>query len=100
MSALPAARYYVLEEVATGRFLPVNKCATRAEFGDNGPPRLFTSPQAASSALNCWRMGLWRLIGDEDGCWPEPSMWKGNAEIAERRRAADVRIRRVALAFA
>lgn len=94
--------YYVLEEVVTGRLMPVNKCKTRAEFGDPGVPRLFASANAASQALNCWRMGWWRLTGDEDAYWPEPPdpKWSWCAEISARRKATHVRIRRVALAFA
>jgi len=84
--------FYVLRERSTRKLMPQVKVATRAEFGDHGPPRLFTTRHAASQALNCWRMGLWRLTGDEDGCWPEPSLWKGNAEIAARRQATDVDI--------
>ena len=89
---MEALFFFVLRERATGRILPRNKCGTRAEFGDNGPPRLFTSRQAAASALSCWRMGLWRLTGDEDGVWPEPSLWSGNKEIAKRRFATEVDI--------
>jgi hypothetical protein len=84
--------YFVLQERSTKRLMPRVKCGSRAEFGDNGPPRLFTSTQAASSCLNCWRMGYWRLTGDEDGVWPEPALWKGNVEIAARRKATEVDI--------
>lgn len=84
--------FYVLRERETQRLLPTAKVATRVEFGDNGPPRLFTTKAAAGSALSAWRMGVWRLTGDEDGCWPEPAQWKGNNEVAERRKATVVDI--------
>ncbi len=85
-------QYWVLRERATKLLMPRVKCGTRAEFTDTGPPRLFTTPGAAKQALDCWRMGLWRLTGDEDGCYPEPANWSGNAEIAARRRATEVDI--------
>lgn len=79
-------QYWVLREKATKRLLPLHRTAmTRVEFGHAGPPRLFTSPGAAKQALDCWRMGLWHLAGDEDGVWPEPTTWKENDEIAARR---------------
>lgn len=84
--------YFVLRERATKRLMPAAKVQTRAEFGDNGPPRLFISRAAAASALTCWRMGLWRLTGEEDGYCPEPSMWSGNEAISERRRATEVEV--------
>jgi hypothetical protein len=88
------ARYWVLRERATKRLLPTNKCGSRAEFDDSGPPRLFTSPQAASNCLNCWRMGHWRndmdAYGEGDG--PIPSIAKYNVEIVARRQATEVDI--------
>jgi hypothetical protein len=84
--------FFVLRERSTERLLPVNKVATRAEFGDGGPPRLFTRRQHAQQALDCWRQGQWHLTGDEDGCWPEPLLPKYNAEIAKRRQATEVDI--------
>lgn len=87
-------RYWVLRERSTKRLMPQTKVHTRAEFEDGGPPRLFTSPQAASSALNCWRMGHWRLTGDEDGYYPEPAdptkTW--NREIIDRRKDVEIDI--------
>lgn len=82
--------YYVLRERKTRRLMPAKRIPTRAEFEDTGPPRLFTTKAAAANALACWRMGLWRLQGDEDGYSPEPSTWKGNAEIAARRKAMEI----------
>lgn len=84
--------FWVLRERSTQRLMPRKPCQTRVEFGDAGAPRLFTSKNAASQALSCWRMGLWCLTGDEDGVWPEPSSWKGNVDIADRRRATEVDI--------
>lgn len=93
MMAVNRVRYWVLREKATKRLLPLHRTAmTRVEFEDPGVPRLFTSPGAAKQALDCWRMGLWRLTGDEDGYAPEPSSWKGNDEIAARRKATEVDI--------
>jgi hypothetical protein len=91
--------YWVLRERATRRLLPVNKCGSRAEFEDKGPPRLFTSAQAASSCLNCWRMGHWRNDMDEygDGDGPVPSEAKYNIEIKARRQATEVDIVMVSL---
>jgi len=65
---------------------------TRVEFEDGGPPRLFTTMAAPANVLACWRMGHWRLTGDEDGYYPDPALWKGNAEIAARRQATEVDI--------
>lgn len=85
--------YWVLRETSTGRLLPTHRSAmTRVEFGDNGPPRLFTTKGAAANALACWRMGYWRLTGDEDGYYPEPSLLKGNEAIAARRKTTEVDI--------
>ncbi len=86
--------FFVLEERATKRWLPRNKFGTRAEFGDSGPPRLFTRRAAASSALSCWRMGVWRLGGDEDGYTampPDPSKaWNAEVIAARKDVAVDV----------
>lgn len=86
--------YFVLRERATKFLLPHMKVQTRAEFADKGPPRLFTSRNAASNTLNCWRMGYWvhkvDSYGDSEG--PMPSEWKGNIEIAARRAATEVDI--------
>src|SRR5260221_7476836 len=86
-------QYWALRERATKRLLPLHRIAmTRVEFGDSGPPRLFTSSGSAKQALDCWRMGQWHLTGDEDGLWPEPGMWKGNEEVKARRTATEVDI--------
>lgn len=92
ISMTEATFLFALRERATGRLMPFNRCGTRAEFEHGGLPRLFTTRQAAASALNCWRMGVWRLTGDEDGYWPEPSLRAGNKEIAARRSATEVDI--------
>lgn len=54
---MEAQFFFVLRERSTERLLPINKVATRAEFGDGGPPRLFTRRQHAQQALDCWRQG-------------------------------------------
>lgn len=86
--------YYVLREKATGHLMPLTKVHTRAEFGDLGVPRLFRTSGAAKQALDCWRMGHWRLTGDEDGCWPEPpdpaKHW--NADVIAARKDVEVEI--------
>lgn len=85
-------RFFVLRERETQRLMPLDKVATRAEFGDNGPPRIFTTYQAAAQALNCWRQGWWRhhvdSYGESDG--PMPSDSKASRAVAERRQATPV----------
>lgn len=87
-------RFYVLQHAETKQLMPLDKVATRAEFGDKGPPRIFTTHQAAAQALNCWRQGWWRnhidSYGDSDG--PMPSDSKASREVAERRQAMPVDI--------
>lgn len=87
--------FWALREVSTKRLMPDNKVKTRAEFGDNGPPRLFTSQGAAKQALDCWRMGHWRQYGSGDGYEgpqpPDPTKaW--NAGIIKRRKDVEVEI--------
>lgn len=85
--------FFAIEDQATGRLLPLHRIAmTRVEFGDPGPPRLFTKRGYAQQALDCWRMGRWRLEGDEDGYSPVPGYGARNTEISERRKAMDVRV--------
>lgn len=84
--------FFALQERETGRLMPASKYGTRTEFGDNGSPRLFTKKNAAAQALNCWRMGIWRLIGDDNGYMPEPpdpkQLW--NTDTIARRQATEV----------
>lgn len=87
------SKFFVLRERETQRLLPTHRVAmTQVEFGDNGPPRLFTKKAAAASALAAWRMGHWRLTGDDDSVYPEPSFNKTNTARAARREAIVVDI--------
>lgn len=88
--------FFVLREISTGRLLPADKVATRAEFDAPGPPRLFTSRQAASNALNCWRMGHWYhsvdSYGESEGPMPPDPAKPWAAKIIEQRKAVEVEI--------
>ncbi len=86
-------KLFAIEDQATGRLLPLHRIAmTRVEFEDSGPPRLFTKRGHAQQALDCWRMGQWRLTGDEDGVWPEPRYGSANDERAAVRKAMDIKV--------
>lgn len=87
-------KYFALRERSTGRLLPTAQrtSMTHVEFGDNGAPRLFTRHNAAVNALMCWRMGHWRLTGDDDRIYPEPSLTSRNKQIADRRAVVEVDI--------
>jgi len=82
--------FFVLRERSTKRLMPTDRVATRAEFDAPGPPRLFVSRQAAKQALNCWRMGHWRLeinsYGESEGPQPpDPSKQWNAVTIALRK---------------
>lgn len=83
-------QYWVLQERNTGLLMPSNKVATRAEFHDNGLPRLFNSRGAAKQALDCWRMGHWRhavdSYGESEGPQPPDPSKRWNADVIARRK--------------
>lgn len=86
-------QFFAIRNNATGQLLPLHRIAmTRVEFGDSGPPRLFTKRNHAQNALNCWREGRWRLTGDEDGYYPEPSIHPTNTTRSVERKAMDVSV--------
>ena len=86
-------KLFAIEDQATGRLLPLHRIAmTRVEFGDPGPPRLFTRRQHAQQALDCWRMGRRRLEGGEDGYSPVPGYGSANDERAAKRKAMDIEV--------
>lgn len=86
-------KLFAIEDQATGRLLPLHRIAmTRVEFGDPGPPRLFTKRGHAQQALDCWRMGEWRLEGDEDGYSPVPYYGSANDARAAARKAMDIKV--------
>lgn len=61
--------YWAIREKHTKRLMPDVKGVgrTRVNFGDHGPPRLFTTIGGAKTALRMWCQGIWsshRSYGD------------------------------------
>lgn len=54
--------YWAIREKLTERLMPVPyRGATRTEFSDHGPPRLFTTIGGAKTSLRMWCKGIWGM---------------------------------------
>jgi hypothetical protein len=53
--------YWAIREKTSKRLMPIGSrgYASRTEFHDHGPPRLFTTIGGAKNSLNMWCMGYW-----------------------------------------
>lgn len=60
-------KIYAIKNIKTGLYLSNGKAMARTKASFSEIPRLFNKKQAASSALNCWLLGVWHNHIDFEG---------------------------------
>lgn len=80
-------KIYAIKNIKSEQFLEDGKALskTSAKFGDK--PRLFNNKRAATNAMNCWLLGVWRnkidSYGEQEGPCPPNKIPEDRKELAE-----------------
>ena len=80
-------KIYAIRNVKDGLYLSEGKALakTAAKFSDK--PRLFNNKRAATNAMNCWILGIWRnkvdIYGEQEGPCPPDIVPDDRKEVAE-----------------
>jgi len=89
-------KIYAIKNTNSGLYLSEGKALakTAAKFSDK--PRLFNNKRAATNAMNCWVLGIWRnsidSYGEQEGPCPPDKAPDDRKEVAQYLKVVEAEV--------